>query len=204
MVGPLMIGAHQARRLAVPGGAYSGTAMAAAVVKGAQRAVAIPDHHHGKIADLHRQVTAGIRHLAVVTDEQPVSIPDHVQIDLVILRTGVEASCQCGVGVSPPQSAQHGIALSHDRVLGSRGSSTGDTITNSDSAHCLDATSYNAYTTAPNSRRLRREFMKHLGGRALWIACLLCFGGITAADENPATLQVGTLLLHRCGRGPWY
>jgi pimeloyl-ACP methyl ester carboxylesterase len=46
--------------------------------------------------------------------------------------------------------------------------------------------------------------MKHIGGRALWIACLLCIGGITAADENPATLQVGTLLLHRCGGGPAY
>src|ERR1700691_4328871 len=84
------------------------------------------------------------------------------------------------------------------------GPSTRDTITNSDSAHCLDATSYNAYTTTPNSRRLRRELMKHFGGRALWIASLLCFGGVTAADENPATLQVGTLLLHRCGGGPAY
>jgi pimeloyl-ACP methyl ester carboxylesterase len=46
--------------------------------------------------------------------------------------------------------------------------------------------------------------MKHLGGRALWIACLLCFGGITAAHEEPATLQVGTLLLHRCGAASAY
>jgi pimeloyl-ACP methyl ester carboxylesterase len=46
--------------------------------------------------------------------------------------------------------------------------------------------------------------MKHLGGRALWIACLLCFGGITAAHEDPATLQVGTLLLHRCGAASAY
>src|SRR5580658_85787 len=113
MVGPLMIGADQARRLTVRGGAYSGTAMAAAIVKGPQRALSIPDHDHRKGADLHGQVTARIRHFAVVTDEQPVSIPDHVQIDLVIHRTAVEAPIQRSEGISPPQSPQHGIEFSH-------------------------------------------------------------------------------------------
>jgi pimeloyl-ACP methyl ester carboxylesterase len=46
--------------------------------------------------------------------------------------------------------------------------------------------------------------MKHLGCRALRIACLLCCGGMAAAHENPPTLQVGSLLLRVCGQGSAY
>ena len=34
--------------------------------------------------------------------------------------------------------------------------------------------------------------------------CLLCFGGMAAAGENPATLQVGSLLLQRCAAAAAY
>jgi pimeloyl-ACP methyl ester carboxylesterase len=46
--------------------------------------------------------------------------------------------------------------------------------------------------------------MKHLGCRALRIACLLCLGGMTAAHGNPPTLQVGSMLLRLCGQGAAY
>ncbi len=60
--------------------------MPAGIVEGAQAAVAVAHHQHRILADLHRQVVAGIQHLAIVTHEQPIAVPDHVQIDLVILR----------------------------------------------------------------------------------------------------------------------
>jgi pimeloyl-ACP methyl ester carboxylesterase len=40
--------------------------------------------------------------------------------------------------------------------------------------------------------------MKYLDGRALCIACLLLCTSIEAAQERAASVQVGTLLLHRC------
>src|SRR5580658_8113205 len=46
--------------------------------------------------------------------------------------------------------------------------------------------------------------MKHLGCRALRIACLLCLGGMAAAYGNPPTLQVGSMLLRLCGQGAAY
>src|SRR5882762_10982475 len=87
--------------------------MPASIVEGAQAAVAIAQDHYGLFADLHRQVVAGIQHFAVVPHEQPIAVPDHLQIDLVVLRAAVEISFKGGFEIASPQSAQHGIARSH-------------------------------------------------------------------------------------------
>src|SRR5882762_11337287 len=91
--------------------------MPASIVEGAQAAVAIAQDHYGIFADLHGQVVAGIQHFAVVPHEQPIAVPDHLQIDLVILRAAVEISFEGGFEIASPQSAQHGVARSHDGIL---------------------------------------------------------------------------------------
>src|ERR1700720_275894 len=87
--------------------------MPAGIVEGAQTAVAVAQNDDRIVADLDRQIVAGILHFAVVTHEQPIAVPNHVQIDLVVLRAAIEISFQGGFEITSPQSAQHGIARGH-------------------------------------------------------------------------------------------
>ena len=98
-----MIGTDQPRRGAVLRRTDSRAAMPAGIVEGAQAAVAVAHHDDRILADLHRQVVPGIQHFAVVTHEQPVAVPNHLQIDLIILRAAIEVSLQGGLEISSPQ-----------------------------------------------------------------------------------------------------
>ena len=113
-VGPLMIGTHQPRRRPALGGTNPRSAMPASVVEGAQSAVAVAQDDDRILADLHRQEVPRVRHLAIVAHEQPIAVPDHVQIDLVILLTAIKFPLQRRLEITSPQSAQHGIARNHE------------------------------------------------------------------------------------------
>ena len=144
-IGPLMVGADETRSRAVLRGADSRASVSAGVMEGVQRAFAVAHHQNRILADLYRQVVARIRDLAVVPHEQPVAIPDHFQIDLVILRAAIEVPLQGGFGITVPQSAQHEIARIHDGIP----SVGGDVpYQYSCGAHATEATPFAQYTTA--------------------------------------------------------
>jgi hypothetical protein len=90
IVGPLMIGADQLRRDAALGAAHPAAAMTASVVEGADDAVAVAQHDDRIGADLHREVTAGLGQLAIVAREQPVAIPNQLEIEIEELLIDIE------------------------------------------------------------------------------------------------------------------
>ena len=70
--------------------------------KALERAIPVAHHDHRILADLHRQIIAGIQHFAVVTDEEPIAIPDHIEIDLVLLGAAIKFPLQCGLVFTAP------------------------------------------------------------------------------------------------------
>ena len=117
MIGPLMIRAHQSGDGTPPGGADSRSAMPARIVECIEAARAVAHDHHGVHADLHGQVVSGIRHLAIMTDEEPIPVPDHVEIDLVFFRAAIKLPLEGGLGFPSSQAAQYDIARIHARLL---------------------------------------------------------------------------------------
>ena len=111
MISPLMVRAHEPRRRAALRRADSRAAMPARVVKGVQLAVAVAHHHHGILADLHRQIIPGIRHFAVMADEQPVPVPDHLEIDPVFLLSAIELTFEGGLVLASPQSIENDLRV---------------------------------------------------------------------------------------------
>ena len=80
-------------------------------------AVAVAQDHHRIHADLHRHVVAGLRYFAIVPDEQPIPVPDHLEIDLVFFRAAIKFPLESGLGLPSSQTAQYDIARIHDRLL---------------------------------------------------------------------------------------
>ena len=76
--------------------------MPAGVVEGVQLAVAVAHHHDRVLADLNRQVIAGIRHFTIMTDEQPVAVPDHLEIDPILLLPAIKLALEGGLVLASP------------------------------------------------------------------------------------------------------
>ncbi|ENN89027.1 hypothetical protein RHSP_02217 [Rhizobium freirei PRF 81] len=94
LVGPLVVGADELGRGAAFGRADARTAMATAVVEGADNLVAAANDDDRIFADLHREIVAGARYFAVMADEQPVAIVDHFHIELEVILIDVEGLLQ--------------------------------------------------------------------------------------------------------------
>ncbi len=106
-VGPLMIGADQPRRVPMFRRTDARAAVPARIVKCANPAVAVAHHDDGIFAHLHRQIISRVQYLAVVPDEEPIAVPDHVEIEPIVLGTGVEVPLQRGRAVAASQSIHH-------------------------------------------------------------------------------------------------
>ena len=91
--------------------ANSRAAVPAGIVIGAHAALAIAHHDDRVLADLHGQVLAGIEQLAVMTHEQPIAIPNHIEVDLVVLRAHIKVPFQGGGGLAAAQPFQHDVAV---------------------------------------------------------------------------------------------
>src|SRR5579871_5029924 len=91
--------------------------MAAGVVKGAQRTVAVAYHHHRIAAHLESEIVAGILHFAVVSDEQPIAVPDQLEIDLIFLLLAVKILMQGSGGLALAQPGQYRVAGAHCMFL---------------------------------------------------------------------------------------
>jgi hypothetical protein len=82
LVGPLVIGADELCRRAFLGVADAAAAMAAGIVEGVDLALLVAHQHDRIVADLHGDVAARLRQLAIMADEQPVAIPDQLHVEL--------------------------------------------------------------------------------------------------------------------------
>jgi hypothetical protein len=81
--------------------------MAARVVEATQCALAITHDDDRVFADLYGEVVAGLGDFAIVADEQPISVPDHLEIDLIVLGAHIEVPLQGGGRFASAQPAQH-------------------------------------------------------------------------------------------------
>ena len=87
--------------------------MAARVVKGMQLTVAVAHDHDGVLPDLHRQIIPRIRHFAVMADEQPIAVPDHLQIDPVFLLAAIKLTFEGGLVLASLQSIEDDLTRAH-------------------------------------------------------------------------------------------
>ena len=81
-----MIGADEARRIAVVGAAQPVAAMAADIEEGAHRPGAVAHHQNRVLAHRGGQEIARLGDLAVVTQKQPATGENPLQLRLVNLR----------------------------------------------------------------------------------------------------------------------
>ncbi len=84
--------------------------MAAGVVEGAQCALPVAHDEDRIVADLRRDVVARPRHLAIVTDEQPLLVEDVVEIELVDLGIDIERARQ-RVALPPALEGHQGFVV---------------------------------------------------------------------------------------------
>jgi hypothetical protein len=84
--------------------------MPAGIVESAHAPLAITHDNDRVLADLDGQVLARIEQFTVMTDEQPIAIPNHIEVDLEILGTDVEVPFQGGGGLAVAQAFQHDVA----------------------------------------------------------------------------------------------
>src|SRR5450432_3354649 len=205
-VRPLMIRTYETRRGAALRGADSRAAMPARIVECTQSAFAVVHDDDRILSDLNRHVVAGAGNLAVMADEQPIPIPDHVQIDLVIVLAAIEFSLQGGLGIPSPQTVQHGITRSHDGTIPTihrapvRRCDVFDEIYDNGlpgPAECVNLPAM--------AGQLRKVFPRRYSAPA---ACLaLCIAFASPAFDSAVTgrpLLVGTLELRRCPVVPAY
>src|ERR1700734_2366529 len=108
-----MVRAHEPRHRAAFRRADSRAAMPARVVKGMQLAVAVAHDHDGILPDLHRQIISRIRHFAVVADEQPIAVPDHLEIEPVLLLTAIKLALEGGLVLASLQSIEDDLTRAH-------------------------------------------------------------------------------------------
>ena len=90
MVNPTMIGALEPRGVALELGTDPGAAMAATVEHQMHLAVGMAAHDHRLAAQGRGDVIAGIRHLAIMADDQPRAREYALHLELEHLGTGIE------------------------------------------------------------------------------------------------------------------
>jgi hypothetical protein len=64
--------------------------MTAGIVKGPDLLLAVTNNDDGIAADLNREEIAGLRHFAIMADEQPVTIEDVFHVETVVIRIRIE------------------------------------------------------------------------------------------------------------------
>src|ERR1700741_2095210 len=84
--------------------------MPAGVVKGTYLAVTIAYDEDRILTDLHGEVVTRTRHLAIVSDKQPVPIPELLQLNLVIRGARIEVARERRHRPVGLQAREHGLA----------------------------------------------------------------------------------------------
>ena len=117
IVAPLVIGADEPHGCALLGGADPAAAMPAGVVESADRSFKIAHQDHRIFADLYGEEGAGLVELAVVPDEQPVSVPDHLHVEPEVAGVDVEGLRQGETCAAALEPSQHVVSRVHELVL---------------------------------------------------------------------------------------
>ena len=113
IVGPLMIGADEPLRRTPGRRANTRTAVPAGIVEGADRPVAAAHDDDRIVADLHGEVVARRRNLAIMAGEQPVAVEDRFEIEAVKPGVGIEFLVEAHAGAPPLQFGEHGVCGAH-------------------------------------------------------------------------------------------
>ena len=129
-VGPHVIGAHQARGVAGLRAAHPRTAMPAAVVERAHRAVASPHDNHGIMRHLEQEPVAWILHMRDGAGVEPDRRQHHPRIELERFLADIELLGQGVAGADPCQQCGDCIkGHRHPRSLSLAGSNGESAIT---------------------------------------------------------------------------
>src|SRR5208282_3889704 len=113
IVGPLMIGADEPLRCALFCGANSRAAMPARIVERVDRPVAPPQDDDRIVANLHREIVARSRDLAVMAGKHPVPGEDRLEIETVEIGVGIKFPVEAHAGAPGLQFGQHGVCQVH-------------------------------------------------------------------------------------------
>lgn len=113
LVSPLMVGTDQLGGGALVGVAHAAAAMPAGVVESVDPSLLVADQHHRIIADLNGDVATWFRQLAIMADEQPVTIPDQLHVELEIVGIGVKGLLKRVARLAALQEPQHVVARIH-------------------------------------------------------------------------------------------
>jgi hypothetical protein len=95
--------------------ADAGAAMAAGIVQSVDAAVVAAHQHYGIGADLHSEVVARAWDFAVMADEQPVPVPDVLEVEPMVCRIDVERLVETVAGFAVAQPRQHFVVYVHVR-----------------------------------------------------------------------------------------
>ena len=109
IVGPLMIGADEPLRCALFCGANSRAAMPARIVERVDRPVTPPQDDDRIVANLHREIVARSRDLAVMAGKHPVPGEDRLEIETVEIGVGIKFPVEAHAGAPGLQFGQHGV-----------------------------------------------------------------------------------------------
>ena len=107
VIGPLVIGAHELGRRPAMLLAHPAAAMAAGIVQRIDLAVIAAHDDHRIGADLHGHVIARMGNFAVMADEQPVLVPDMLEVELMKGRIDVEGLVQAVAGFAAAEPGKH-------------------------------------------------------------------------------------------------
>jgi len=89
--------------------------MPAGIVEGAYRSVGAAQDNDRVVSNLHGEIIAGRRYLAIVAGEQPVPVKDRLKVEAVEVRVGVEFLPEASTRVPSLQLRQHRIFRIHVR-----------------------------------------------------------------------------------------
>jgi len=91
--------------------------MATGIMEGTDLPVTTAHDDDGIGADLNGEIAAGLRHLTIMADKQPVAIPDRFHVQLEIIRVRVERLFQAEAFAAVLQLAQYGFTQFHGQIL---------------------------------------------------------------------------------------
>ncbi len=117
VVAPLVIGADEAHRRTFVDRANPAAAMPAGVVESPDLALEVAHHEDRIVADLHGEEGARFVELAVVPDEQPLPVPDHLHVEAEVVGVDVERLRQSEAFAPALEPSSHVVARVHDFVL---------------------------------------------------------------------------------------
>ena len=92
--------------------------MPAGIVEGADRPVAAAQNDDRIVADLHREIVAWRRDLAIVAGEQPVAVEDGFEIEAVELGVGIELPVEAHAGAPSLKFGEHDVGRVHFSIPG--------------------------------------------------------------------------------------